>query len=77
MPQLRYPHGKAMVQQCQSIINLTDTPLQNVGDSNILQILKQRWWKYLILGLVDVEANYAVVKAYQYTTITSIQVGIS
>lgn len=48
-----------------------------VGDDNIFQILKKRWWKYLLLGLVDVEANYAVVKAYQYTTITSIQVGVA
>uniref|UniRef100_A0A7N6FJ03 Info solute carrier family 35 member F2, like n=1 Tax=Anabas testudineus TaxID=64144 RepID=A0A7N6FJ03_ANATE len=36
-------------------------------------ILKRRWWKYLLLGLVDVEANYTVVKAYQYTTLTSVQ----
>ncbi|XP_035011254.1 solute carrier family 35 member F2-like [Hippoglossus stenolepis] len=43
------------------------------GDGNILQILKRRGWKYLLLGLVDVEANYTVVKAYQYTTITSVQ----
>ncbi|XP_061576182.1 solute carrier family 35 member F2-like [Cololabis saira] len=43
------------------------------GDGNILQILKKRWWKYLLLGLVDVEANYTVVKAYQYTTLTSVQ----
>ncbi|TMS06996.1 Solute carrier family 35 member F2 [Larimichthys crocea] len=47
--------------------------LCRTGDGNILQILKRRWWKYLLLGLVDVEANYSVVKAYQYTTITSIQ----
>lgn len=44
------------------------------GDGNILQILKTKWWKYLLMGLVDVEANYAVVKAYQFTTLTSIQV---
>ncbi|XP_020359322.1 solute carrier family 35 member F2 isoform X2 [Oncorhynchus kisutch] len=37
------------------------------------QILKKRWWMYLLVGLVDVEANYTVVKAYQYTTLTSIQ----
>ncbi|XP_014839758.1 PREDICTED: solute carrier family 35 member F2-like [Poecilia mexicana] len=43
------------------------------GDGNILQILKRRWWRYLLLGLVDVEANYTVVKAYQYTTLTSVQ----
>ena len=39
-----------------------------------MQILKNKWWKYLLLSLVDVEANYTVVKAYQYTTLTSIQV---
>ncbi|XP_017206555.2 solute carrier family 35 member F2 isoform X1 [Danio rerio] len=43
------------------------------GDGNILQILKTKWWKYLLLAVADVEANYAVVKAYQYTTLTSIQ----
>ncbi|XP_036379118.1 solute carrier family 35 member F2-like [Megalops cyprinoides] len=43
------------------------------GDENILQILKTKWWKYFLLGLADVEANYTVVKAYQFTTLTSIQ----
>ncbi|CAL9684428.1 unnamed protein product [Knipowitschia caucasica] len=43
------------------------------GDQNILQILKSKWWKYALLALVDVEANYTVVKAYQYTTLTSVQ----
>ncbi|CAL8304999.1 unnamed protein product [Gadus morhua 'NCC'] len=43
------------------------------GDDNIYQILKTKWWKYLLMGLTDVQANYAVVKAYQYTTLTSIQ----
>ncbi|XP_068456438.1 solute carrier family 35 member F2 [Clinocottus analis] len=42
-------------------------------DRNILQILKTKWWKYLVMGLADVEANYTVVKAYQFTTLTSIQ----
>ncbi|NXG49011.1 S35F2 protein, partial [Psilopogon haemacephalus] len=42
------------------------------GDS-LWQILKQRWWKYIFLGLADVEANYMIVKAYQYTTLTSVQ----
>ncbi|XP_055370042.1 solute carrier family 35 member F2-like isoform X1 [Betta splendens] len=51
----------------------TTSLLCRAGDTNLLQILRQRWWRYLLLGLVDVEANYAVVKAYQYTTLTSIQ----
>ncbi|XP_071353082.1 solute carrier family 35 member F2-like [Trachinotus anak] len=54
-------------------VTYTTTLLCRTGDGNILQILKSRWWKYLLLGLVDVEANYAVVKAYQYTTLTSVQ----
>ncbi|KAG7217167.1 hypothetical protein INR49_027708 [Caranx melampygus] len=43
------------------------------GERNIIQILKTKWWKYLVMGLADVEANYAVVRAYQFTTLTSIQ----
>ncbi|KAM6969960.1 solute carrier family 35 member F2 [Aplochiton taeniatus] len=43
------------------------------GDGNIIQILKSKWWKYFLMALTDVEANYAVVKAYQFTTLTSIQ----
>jgi len=29
---------------------------------------------YILVSVVDVEANYLVVKAYQYTTVTSVQV---
>ncbi|XP_073299633.1 uncharacterized protein [Primulina huaijiensis] len=36
------------------------------------QPLKAKWYYYLALGLVDVEANFLVVKAYQYTSITSV-----
>ncbi|KAM4681636.1 solute carrier family 35 member F2 [Amazona ochrocephala] len=43
------------------------------GSDSLWQILKQRWWKYIVLGLADVEANYMIVKAYQYTTLTSVQ----
>eukprot|EP00123_Amoebidium_parasiticum_P005504 comp16681_c0_seq1/m.14920 comp16681_c0_seq1/g.14920 ORF comp16681_c0_seq1/g.14920 comp16681_c0_seq1/m.14920 type:complete len:316 (-) comp16681_c0_seq1:521-1468(-) len=31
------------------------------------------WVKWLILGLIDVEGNFMVVKAYQYASITSVQ----
>nr|XP_043613983.1 solute carrier family 35 member F1-like [Erigeron canadensis] len=34
--------------------------------------MKAKWYYYLVLGLVDVEANYLVVKAYQYTSLTSV-----
>ncbi|CCW59612.1 unnamed protein product [Phytomonas sp. EM1] len=32
-----------------------------------------RWWKYAILGLIDLEANYAVISAYNYTNLASVQ----
>ena len=46
------------------------------GEENLLAILRRRWWKYMLLGLVDIEANYLVIKAYQYTTLTSVQVSL-
>ncbi|XP_060948098.1 solute carrier family 35 member F1 isoform X2 [Limanda limanda] len=51
----------------------TTTLAVRQGEGNLLAILKQRWWKYMILGLVDIEANYLVLKAYQYTTLSSVQ----
>lgn len=44
------------------------------GSDNLLEILRRKWWKYILLGLADVEANYLIVRAYQYTTLTSVQV---
>ncbi|XP_072518014.1 solute carrier family 35 member F2 [Salminus brasiliensis] len=54
-------------------VTYTLTLVFRKGDGSIFQILKSKWWKYLLLALTDVEANYTVVKAYQFTTITSIQ----
>lgn len=51
----------------------TSTLSTRKGEQNLLQVLKADWWKYLLMGLSDVEANYTVVKAYQFTTLTSIQ----
>ncbi|XP_051880746.1 solute carrier family 35 member F2 [Pristis pectinata] len=51
----------------------TTTLAVRQGEENLLAILKRRWWKYMILGVIDIEANYLVIKAYQYTTLTSVQ----
>ena len=37
-------------------------------------VKKQHVLLYMLVSVVDVEANYFVVKAYQYTTVTSVQV---
>uniref|UniRef100_A0A1J3ETH0 Solute carrier family 35 member F1 n=1 Tax=Noccaea caerulescens TaxID=107243 RepID=A0A1J3ETH0_NOCCA len=34
--------------------------------------IKAKWYHYFLLALVDVEGNFLVVKAYQYTSITSV-----
>ncbi|XP_010469342.1 PREDICTED: solute carrier family 35 member F1-like [Camelina sativa] len=34
--------------------------------------IKAKWYNYLLLAFVDVEANFLVVKAYQYTSMTSV-----
>ncbi|KAG5473753.1 hypothetical protein LSCM1_04383 [Leishmania martiniquensis] len=33
----------------------------------------KRWWKYAILAVIDLEANYVVVLAYQFTNMMSVQ----
>uniref|UniRef100_A0A3Q2TV20 Solute carrier family 35 member F2 n=1 Tax=Fundulus heteroclitus TaxID=8078 RepID=A0A3Q2TV20_FUNHE len=55
------------------LLTYTLTLCRRKGDANILEVLRTKWWKYLVMGLADVEANYTVVKAYQFTTLTSIQ----
>ena len=42
--------------------------------SCLLEIVCQDGWKYALLAFADVEANFLVVKAYSYTTVTSVQV---
>jgi solute carrier family 35 protein F1/2 len=34
--------------------------------------IKAKWYYYFLLAFVDVEANFLVVKAYQYTSLTSV-----
>ncbi|CAP38896.2 Protein CBG22265 [Caenorhabditis briggsae] len=42
-------------------------------DNSLVVVLRKRGWRYLILAIIDVEANYMIVKAYQYTNLTSVQ----
>ncbi|KAI2652208.1 Solute carrier family 35 member F1 [Labeo rohita] len=64
-------HSKSQIFHSKS--QIFHSKLKKSGEENLLAILKRRWWKYMILGLIDIEANYLVIKAYQYTTLTSVQ----
>uniref|UniRef100_A0A1I7S1W7 Solute carrier family 35 member F1 n=2 Tax=Bursaphelenchus xylophilus TaxID=6326 RepID=A0A1I7S1W7_BURXY len=44
------------------------------GDKNLCSVLRKRGWKYFLLAIIDVEANYMIVYAYQHTNLTSIQI---
>uniref|UniRef100_A0A0N5AYZ3 Solute carrier family 35 member F1 n=1 Tax=Syphacia muris TaxID=451379 RepID=A0A0N5AYZ3_9BILA len=43
------------------------------GENSLFPVLRERGWKYFLISLVDVEANYMVIYAYQFTNLTSIQ----
>lgn len=44
-----------------------------LGPLSLPDVIKETWWKYAALGFVEAEANYCIVKAYQYTSVTSVQ----
>lgn len=46
-------------------------------NSGCCPVKKRHVLLYIVASVVDVEANYFVVKAYQYTTVTSVQVLLS
>ncbi|XP_043928547.1 solute carrier family 35 member F2 isoform X2 [Protopterus annectens] len=67
------PMLQSFLNYCLLLLVYTTILAFRKGDDNLWMILKKRSWKYALLGLADVEANYMVVKAYQYTTLTSVQ----
>ncbi|NXR48901.1 S35F2 protein, partial [Hippolais icterina] len=71
--QLKTPMLQSFINYILLLLVYTTMLAFRTGSDSLWQILKQRWWKYIFLALVDVEANYLMVKAYQYTTLTSVQ----
>ncbi|KAL1506417.1 hypothetical protein ABEB36_005786 [Hypothenemus hampei] len=43
------------------------------GDKGLISIIRSRGWRYLLLCIIDVEANTLTSTAHQFTTLTSIQ----
>ncbi|CAG7730653.1 unnamed protein product [Allacma fusca] len=58
-----------------SIIFTTKLALESKGETeaDFAFIVRSRGWKYLLIALADVGGNYLVVRAYQYTSLTSVQ----
>ncbi|ESN99428.1 hypothetical protein HELRODRAFT_66737, partial [Helobdella robusta] len=45
-----------------------------VGLAGYNDIFRNRTLKYMFLGILEVEANYFIIKAYHYTSVTSVQI---
>ncbi|XP_050690635.1 solute carrier family 35 member F2-like isoform X2 [Eriocheir sinensis] len=43
------------------------------GEGSLLRVVRTKGLKYFVLAAVDVEANYLVLRAYQFTSVTSVQ----
>ena len=56
------------------LLALTFTPYLAAFQEDFGKTLQAHGWKYGLLALLDVEGNYCFVLAYQYTSLTSIQV---
>ncbi|XP_064082131.1 solute carrier family 35 member F2-like isoform X3 [Macrobrachium nipponense] len=43
------------------------------GEGSLLRVVRTKGLKYFVLAAIDVEANYLVLRSYQYTSVTSVQ----
>lgn len=43
------------------------------GDKGLISIIKARGWRYLMICIIDVQANTLISSAHQFTTLTSVQ----
>lgn len=44
--------------------------------NGLISVIRSRGWRYLLLALIDVEANTLITSSHQFTSISSIQVYI-
>lgn len=70
---VRIPTGQSFLTYVLLSATFTTWMCCVAGGNSIPKLLRDRGWKYFFLALIDVEANYMVVKAYQFTSVTSVQ----
>ncbi|KAL4871466.1 hypothetical protein BDV12DRAFT_183837 [Aspergillus spectabilis] len=67
------PAFQTFFNYCLLNIIFTSYTIYKYGFKGWLRMLQKRWWKYIILSFCDVEGNYFMVLAYEYTTMMSAQ----
>ncbi|XP_059176992.1 solute carrier family 35 member F2-like [Physella acuta] len=71
---INIPTAQSFLMYCALCLIFTTQLAYKQGERNLVNILKSfDGLKYALIGLIDVEANYLVVKAYGYTSVTSVQ----
>ncbi|BFZ25286.1 hypothetical protein BsWGS_28325 [Bradybaena similaris] len=69
------PTAQSFGMYCVLCLVFTSQLAYKEGSRNLMCLLcSLDGLKYALIGIIDVEANYLVVKAYQYTTVTSVQI---
>ncbi|BCS24963.1 DUF914 domain membrane protein [Aspergillus puulaauensis] len=71
--QTQIPAFQTFFNYCLINIIFTSYTLYKYGIKGWFQMIWKNWWKYVILSFCDVEGNYFMVLAYQYTTMMSAQ----
>ncbi|KAJ9599535.1 hypothetical protein L9F63_010007 [Diploptera punctata] len=71
--QIALPTGQSTLRYVLQCLTFTTWLSCRSGDRGIINVLRCRGWRYMLLALIDVEANFLLILAHQFTTLTSIQ----
>ncbi|KAL5342114.1 hypothetical protein BJX70DRAFT_336733 [Aspergillus crustosus] len=73
MKETSIPAFQTFFNYCLLNLIFTSYTIYKYGFKGWFQMLRRSWWKYIILSFCDVEGNYFMVLAYEYTTMMSAQ----
>ncbi|GLG96251.1 Solute carrier family 35 member F1 [Gryllus bimaculatus] len=72
--QVAMPTGQSFIHYGMLCLVYTTWLACRTGERGLLSVIRNRGWRYVLIAVADVEANTLVTTAYQFTTLTSIQV---
>uniref|UniRef100_A0A0V0J3X1 Solute carrier family 35 member F1 n=1 Tax=Schistocephalus solidus TaxID=70667 RepID=A0A0V0J3X1_SCHSO len=65
--------GSLQSYEVESCASMDGTPGVPNLKTRLWEFLRYRGWQYFVAGTIDVHANWAIVSAYSYTNLTSVQ----
>lgn len=71
--QLQIPTGQNYIHYVLLCAVFTTSMAFRHGEKGLISVLKKRGYRYILIGLIDVQANTLLATSHQYTTLTSIQ----